>query len=343
MATQDWLGTPPHPGESTATSPMPAPVRGYELRPLAVGEVLDRVFSLYRTHFWLLVGLSTVSAGVSVAVAILRLVFLHFSSLSVGSPSYALVNGAIAFVQLGFYLIAYSLTLAATTSAVNALYLGEPTSMGIALRTARRLWLRCMGITFWQGWSAAWAFLLLLLLIPIGLIPGMRSMGGLGTGILFFLGILVCSVYGAIAYLRNSLAVPAEVVEDLGVRAAMRRSKNLATDRLFRIFLLFLLMYALYLVTAVITVPLTLIIAKSPAAEHFVAQGIILAVNFVSTSLVGPIAAIGLCLFYFDERVRREGFDIEVLLRDVSNYSPPPAPDITVGPSDDMQPTQEQN
>jgi hypothetical protein len=347
MATQDWLGPPQHPGESTPASPLPAPIRGYELRPLAVGEILDRVFSLYRAHFWLLVGLSAVSAGVSVAVAILRLVFLHFSPLKITSPgsagvSYIIFNSAIAFVQGGAYLIAYSLTLAATTSAVNALYLGEPTSMGIALRTARRLWLRCMGITFWQGWSAAWAFLLLLILIPIGLIPGMRGVGGFGTGILFFLGILAGTVYGVIAYLRNSLAVPAAVVEDLGVRAAMRRSKRLATGRIGRIFLLFLLMYALLLVTAIITVPLALILAKSPAAEHFVLQGIILAVNFMSTSVVGPIAAIGLCLFYFDERVRREGFDIEVLLKDASISSPPPAPVIAAGPSDDAYPTQEQ-
>jgi ABC-type multidrug transport system fused ATPase/permease subunit len=349
MATQDWLGPPQHPGESTPASPLPAPIRGYELRPLAVGEILDRVFSLYRAHFWLLVGLSAVSAGVSVAVAILRLVFLHFSPLKITSPgsagvSYIIFNSAIAFVQGGAYLIAYSLTLAATTSAVNALYLGEPTSMGIALRTARRLWLRCIGITLWQGWSAAWlAILLLITTLLIPLIPGIRGLGAVGPALGLFLGILVGTVYGVIAYLRNSLAVPAEVVEGLGVRAAMRRSKNLATGRIGRIFLLFLLMYALMLVTAVITVPLALVIAKSPAAEHFVAQGIVLAVNFMSTSLVGPIAAIGLCLFYFDERVRRDGFDIEVLLRDASISSPPPAPDIAAGPSDDTHITQEQN
>jgi len=112
------------------------------------------------------------------------------------------------------------------------------------------------------------------------------------------------------------------VVEDLGVRRSMRRSKDLATGRIGRIFLLFLLMYALSLATAVITLPLSFVLVRSPAVEHNVVQGIILAVNFVSTTLVGPIAAIGLCLFYFDERVRREGFDIEMLLRGASISSP---------------------
>jgi len=44
----------------------------------------------------------------------------------------------------------------------------------------------------------------------------------------------------------------------------------------------------------------------------------VLAITFIVTTVVGPIAAIGLCLFYFDERVRREGFDIEMLLRNAS-------------------------
>ena len=40
-----------------------------------------------------------------------------------------------------------------------------------------------------------------------------------------------------------------------------------------------------------------------------------LGVGFVSTCLVTPIYSIGLTLFYLDARVRKEGFDIEWLLR----------------------------
>jgi len=189
---------------------------------------------------------------------------------------------------------------------------------------ARRLWLRSMGVSLWQGWSACWSLLLLLVLIPIALIPGLRNgvAGEFLIGALAILGGIAGVVYGVIAYLRNSLAIPSAVVEDLGVRKSMRRSKNLATGRIGRIFLLFLLMYALSLVAAVITTPLAFILARSPTTEHYVVQGIIQAVSFLSTALVGPIAAIGLCLFYFDERVRREGFDIEMLLRGASLPAP---------------------
>jgi hypothetical protein len=135
MATQNWLS--PNPLDTDPIAPPPL-VSGYDLRPLTVGEILDRVFSLYRTHFWFLVGLSAVSAGASVATAILRLIFLHFSVLTVKSPAYIPVIGALAIAQWAFYLIAYSLTLAATTSAVNAFYLVNQLPWGLrcALRDA---------------------------------------------------------------------------------------------------------------------------------------------------------------------------------------------------------------
>jgi hypothetical protein len=36
--------------------------------------------------------------------------------------------------------------------------------------------------------------------------------------------------------------------------------------------------------------------------------------SFLTSSLIGPVGAIALCLFYFDTRVRKEGFDIEALM-----------------------------
>ena len=35
-----------------------------ELRPLSLGELLDRTFSYYRSHFWLFVGIMAISTAV---------------------------------------------------------------------------------------------------------------------------------------------------------------------------------------------------------------------------------------------------------------------------------------
>jgi hypothetical protein len=50
----------------------------------------------------------------------------------------------------------------------------------------------------------------------------------------------------------------------------------------------------------------------------------LLVVNFCVTTLVTPVGPIGLCLFYIDERVRKEGFDIEILM--LRGAQPPPPP-----------------
>jgi len=36
--------------------------------------------------------------------------------------------------------------------------------------------------------------------------------------------------------------------------------------------------------------------------------------NFLSTSLVGPLVTIALTLVYYDQRVRREGFDLQLMM-----------------------------
>ena len=154
----------------------------------------------------------------------------------------------------------------------------------------------------------------LLLLAPAILIPalGLRNLNGLVS---LLVGLAMISVvYGIIAYIRNSLAIPAAVMENLGVRAAMRRSKVLVAGRKGRIFLLGLLMIALYMVAGMIQMPFALLILHSRSAEHVLVQIISLLVAFLCSSLIGPVAAIALCLFYIDERVRKEAFDIEFLM-----------------------------
>ena len=55
------------------------PVR-HELRPLTTGEILDRTFFLYRSNFWLYVGLASIAAGASVLASIGKLTYFHFNA-----------------------------------------------------------------------------------------------------------------------------------------------------------------------------------------------------------------------------------------------------------------------
>ena len=55
-----------------------------ELRPLALGELLDRTFRLYRNHFWLFAGIMLVPSAVSIPFMVL--IFSMQGSAVTGAP-----------------------------------------------------------------------------------------------------------------------------------------------------------------------------------------------------------------------------------------------------------------
>ncbi len=220
-------------------------------------------------------------------------------------------------------LVLYGITQAATTWSVSAVYLGEPATIRMAYQTAMMHWFRYTLIVLRQIWAGAW---LPVLLISFGLGLQLAKRGSasanITAGLLYILAF--CGLaYGLWAYIRVSLAVPAAVMESLGVRASIKRSKKLLVDRKVRIFLLVIFLIALYFVIGVIQAPLTVLALRTRGAQAFITHAISLAIGFVTGTLVGPIGAIAVCLFYIDERVRREGFDIEWMMTKIA-----PAPSL---------------
>jgi uncharacterized membrane protein len=330
MSEESSFDAPRYPGEfSSSFVPPPPPVPAYELRPLTTGEILDRTFYLYRGNFWLFTGISAIAAGAATLTSIAQLLYNHFShpaAIMTASDILRNTSGIVLSAIAGIvYLVVYSVAHAATVSAVLSIYLGDSTSNAQAFRAVRPRWLRYTGIALWQIWSASWLFLVAFVpLVLVGRILGVASGGMVFAGLFAFAVMIGGFVYGIIAYIRNSLAVPVEVTEGLPVRAAMRRSKDLTAGTKGRIFGLFVLLFVLYIVAGGMQAPIGMLIVKAgPTGRVSLFQILSLCLNFVMTTLVTPVGAIGLCLFYIDQRVRMEGFDIQFLL---DRSSPPPAP-----------------
>ncbi len=299
----------------TAPHSAPPPPFLYELRPLSTGEILDRTFSLYRRHFWLYAGLSSVAAAVTTlgTFAQLSFGFTGTKLQTADGPRALLLSSGFSLLSGVFYLLAYSVTQAATVSAVSAVYLGHQTSIGIALRTVKSHWFRYMVITLWQAWSAMWLPLVLLVPAFTLLIITRLNLVWLG-GLLFFL-FFASLVYGIIAFIRNSLGIVSSVMEDLRIRSAMQRSKQLVAGRKGRVFALLLLIYVLSLVAGVLqgVFAVFLLIPHSTPAR-IALESLTLLMTFLTTAVVTPVGAIAFYLFYVDERVRREGYDVEILM-----------------------------
>jgi hypothetical protein len=129
---------------------------------------------------------------------------------------------------------------------------------------------------------------------------------------------VAAAVYSILMGLRYSLALPASVLEDLKARDAIRRSIELSKGSRGRIFVLLLLILVIEMGLVTIT-QLFFIVAMFAAAKHRAALPVWMQilqqiVGFITNSFIGPMYATGLTLFYYDQRVRKEGFDIEWMM-----------------------------
>ncbi|HEY4357898.1 MAG TPA: hypothetical protein VGN16_19255 [Acidobacteriaceae bacterium] len=330
---QEWLTPaflPPSPYDQPS-APKSAAI--FELRPLTLSEVLDRTFALYRSRFWLFAGISAISGAVQSIVAAGQLmgqgrmmgqIFATIGSGGVGTPPPAYVPGItdfIGFVIVFFgsllYILAFSMTSAATVFAVGETYLGRSVSVKEAFRATIRHWYRYIAIAFWQAGSFLW--LPMVAMIP-GIVLSIIHPAGLAWlgGLLAILGFLGGIVGGIILCLRNMLAVPGCVTERLKIRASMRRSKVLSGGSKWRIFVLYLVSLALYMAVGMLQMPFTMVAMYSMVKAHgvlpYISQAIVLIITFVGHTVVAPVMAIGLVLVYFDQRVRKEAFDIAILM-----------------------------
>lgn len=295
----------------------------YAMRPLSLGEILDRSFAVYRANFWLFVGIASLSAVVQFVVNAILLVMNRGyipNPRARGNPfnfHFGVQQGG-AMISLLLFFLAAAVTQAATVWALSEVYLGRRTTIGDSIRAVIGRWLRFVGIALWQGWSVLW--LPMLLILPAAFLIGARNrfgiVGGVAGGILIFLAMTGGMAFGIIAFLRNSLAVPASVLEGLKVRPAMRRSKVLAAGAKGKIFVVYLIAWCLFMVAGVVEMPLAFIIGFGAlkGERHLLMQVALQLVNFVAHSAVTPVLMIGLSLVYFDQRVRQDGYDLLLML-----------------------------
>jgi len=321
------------------------------LHPSSLGEILDRTAQLYRSRFLLLLGISFLPTGVVLALAcVLGAVIAWWSVVGAGSVSetagYVLVAvfAVVAvLVMLPILLAATALSMAAMSHAVSRVYLGEATTIRDAYRSVwlrgwRYLWLCVLeGLLIGVAPVAVWT-LVLALTAGLAALATKAGMGGIAGGALFgllvFLMVVVLIGYFIWMGLRLSLAFPACVVEQIGAWPAIKRSSHLSKGTKGRIFVLFLLGTVLnWLLSMGIILPLTIVLALLPGmgdTQHAQTAQIVLTIiiygaSFLVQTLVQPVYGIALVLFYYDQRIRMEGFDIEWMMQKAGLAPAPPA------------------
>jgi hypothetical protein len=297
-----------------------------DLRPLTLGELLDRSFGLYRRHFWLFVGIMGVPSVLGLAFGILTAVFTPQppspDAMNPSTPNPTEILRTVAFLGVAMfgmaivYFVTYAVALGATTVAVSELYMGRPVTIRSAFTPLRGkvgrlalllllVSLRTFGVLLLGGLTIGVSAAVMALGSPIlGFL--MILMGGLGTFVLWIWLIL-----------RYAVAVPAAVLEDETSTQAIRRSVHLTRGSLWRVgVLLVFTMVITYGVLMIFQGPFVFAAALAepgaPSAFWMNLLGTIF--GSIGGAFTAPLMVVAFAVLYYDLRVRHEGLDLQMML-----------------------------
>lgn len=314
-------------------------------RPLTLGEILDRTAQLYRSHFLLFAGIAAVYSG---ALLVLSLVEIGLEELlRVAHMAHSLVwlTYSVSGLSLLLAFIFAGAAVAANNRAVGWLHLGQPATIrsaysSILPRLGRYLWLMTItAIVVWLPIVLLYVAYFVVLFrfnqrnaaaAQAAAATGHPSLLVLGVAsAVFFLLLIPVGIYTALQGLRYALAVPACVMEDVKARQAIRRSITLSKGSRGRIFLLALLVLAVQ--TGLILITQTAFFVLGIRNHGTLPLGIRVLQQFVAfatNTFIGPIYATGLTLFYYDQRMRKEGYDIERMMEMAGFIAAPAAANV---------------
>lgn len=324
-------------------------VKHLQLAPLGAGDLIDRTVRLYRRHFGALVRASAPPVIVSAVGTVLWTVSVRSLGLTASEGRAAFYFlGALAGV--GVYVLGLLAQLVvvggASRNLVMHLLWGEPVTARLIYRSVRSrfkgLFWATVVVFFWLFISAVAASIAGLLLLIPGFIVVSVSIGMMAAAVgteaggewpgllvvgLVWLATVVLSVVlwlfvfflvaGRVAYVPQVL-----MVEGRGVFDSIGRSARLARGNVRRLMAMFLFTgFAWYAAAMLLLVPLgwyAYLNGVDPLGMDPTRTPVWYTVSSqvlwqVATTLLAPVWMMGLSLLYVDERVRHEGYDIELM------------------------------
>jgi hypothetical protein len=182
-------------------------------------------------------------------------------------------------------LVSYLYAQGGAVIAVSELYLGRSISIGQALRRVTSEILPLFGVAVLNGLAIVGATFLLI-------IPGLY---------------LAC---------RLLVCVPAALIEQKGPRESLSRSMALTKGFAGRSALIWIMYLAISIgVGLLVGIPMAAVLADRADPVAFRAWGSVQAVlNVIVETLLQPIFLIATSIFYYDLRVRKEAFDLQVMM-----------------------------
>ncbi len=291
-----------------------------QLRPLGVGDIVDRVFSMYRQRPLLFAALAAVPylalflviGGIALSLgsqlAPLGPFLDTFTTVRAGVPPTPTITPTVAsafFALVVFAVVAslvsvlfLSVQIGSLVDAAAARYLGRETTVGSSFRAGLRVAPKIIGTGLLLFFSllVAWAVLIVAIVLSNNaIVAALAVLAGLIATVFVFASWLVAPVVAA--------------VEPVGPIHAVRRSWWLSNGHRWRILGLQILLAVLQTVLSTLISFIFVAAFISDAVVRIVLQNI---VNVIATVLWAPVEWGTFTILYFDLRVRKEALDLQL-------------------------------
>jgi len=271
-----------------------------EIRPRRATEIVDASFQLLRRFYSQFVTVSALCMAPGVVYRIVERDAMSNPQLMVAHPS--TFAGVAIVIGLSFIVCDAVLTVA-----VSQAYLDGTIDLASAFGAGMRRFGWVLLASIFRG------LLIVLVIFVTAMVFGVLSL--LKTPVLFAL--LVPLVIWLVLYvvLRTFALTPIVLLERVGPNAAMARTlhltKNSAAHVLFSLGLAWVLYFIVSAIVSVLGVTLL-----TPTTAGIIGAFLIIPIY--------PLLAVVSTLVYYDLRIRKEGFDLEIMSRELG-AAPAPA------------------
>ena len=268
-------------------------------RPRGVPELIDAAFQLTRRNYVPLLVLAAVTYIPTFAV----LVLIGAPAAMAGDDSLGMI-GLVWILALPLLLVWYAVGVGAMAIAASEAYQGRAVDPGSALRQALSRWL-----TIVAACLAKW-----LLIGVAGLVVGIIvGVGGAVLGPLAAVLAIPALALPVMMWTRFFAVPTVTVLEGLGTSDSLRRSSQLSQGFRWKVLGTYVVAYAIVFAITMAAMVVAMLVLKN----MILAQ---LASNLLSLLGFPLVGAVGVVLYY-DMRIRKEGFDLELMQRELSAES----------------------
>lgn len=301
------------------------------LRPLGLGDMYDAAFKIIRFNPKATVGSAVLVASVTMLIPVMITAILTFTlgatlddsgDLSSSASQGETIGAVVSFVSLFGGTILLQIGLIFVTGMVahvtNAAAIGRRLTLGEAWGATRGKRWKLLGLT---------AVINLAALVALGIYGGIWALliyASGSPGLLIIWGVVTVPAFiaGAAWFWVRFYYLPAPILmlEPVGVFDAIRRSYRLTGKQFWRIFGIGLLTGLVTSIAGgILGSPISFIgqIASLAIPEYAllgfaVTQAIS---SVVSSAFVAPFTSAVVSLQYMDQRMRKEAFDVELMIR----------------------------